>query len=181
MNSKFYLDKILKTYSSSYDIFKNYNYGDLNFSAYGYFNSKAEKYILVKEVNLWEVNSFEHVFFIEMDELREEDLIHYENLLKEKLEKKFVRNNKRYPDKNHMNSYITFIFITSSKIDEKLKKKIEKFKFEKTYLFSIRGFFTTKLLVVDLEKNKIFYNKPSKDIKNIFENILNFNKEEIYE
>lgn len=181
MNSKFYLDKILKTYSNSFDIFKNYNYEDLTFSAYGYFNSKAEKYILVKEVNLWEVNSFEHIFFIEIDKFNEENLIFYENLLKEKLEKKFVRNNKKYPKKNHMNSYITFIFITSSEINKNLEKKIEKFNFEKTYLFSIRGFFSTKLLVVDLEKNKIFCNKSSRDIKNIFENILNFNEEEIYE
>ena len=181
MNSKFYLNTILKTYKNSFDITKNYNFDNDNFSAYGYFNSKAEKYILVKEVNLWEVNSFEHIFFIELEKLKEENFLYFENLLKEKLEKNFVRKNKKFPEKNHMNSFITLVFISSSEVDEKLKNKIEKFKFEKTYLFSIRGFFSTKLLVVDLEKKKIFYNKPCKEIKNIFENTLKINREEIYE
>lgn len=174
MKTSDYLNNILKIYKNSFDITKNYSFENIIFSAYGYFNSKSEKYLLVKEVNLWEINNFEHIFFVELDNLTEKNFSYFENLLKEKLEKYFIRNNNKYPNKNHMSSYITFIFICSS-IEENLIKKIEKFKFEKNYLFSIRGFFSTKILAVDFEKNKIFYNKPAKNIKCIYENLLKNN------
>lgn len=169
MESKKYLDNILELYKNSFDITKNYDFSGNYFSAYGYFNSKAEKYILVKEVNLWEVNSFEHIFFVEIDSLSEEIFETYEKLLKEKLESYFIRNGNKYPEKNHMSSFLSLVFISSSPIDKNLIKKIEKFTFEKTYLFSIRGFLTTKLIGIDLENKKVYYNKPARDLKEIYE------------
>lgn len=169
MESKKYLDNILELYKNSFDIIRNYDFEGNNFSAYGYFNSKAEKYILVKEVNLWEVNSFEHIFFIELDNLTEDTFKTYEKLLKEKLESRFIRNGNKYPEKNHITSFLSLVFISSSPINENLIKKIEKFSFEKTYLFSIRGFLTTKVIGVDLKNKKVYYNKPAKDLKEVYE------------
>ena len=172
MESKKYLDNILEIYKNSFDITKDYDFKGNKFSAYGYFNSKAEKYVLVKEVNLWEVNSFEHIFFIEIESLTLEVFQKYERLLKEKLESHFIRNGNKYPEKNHMSSFISLVFISSSEINEEIIKKIQKFSFEKTYLFSIRGFFSTKVIGVDLKKNKIYYNKTAKDLENIYKKFL---------
>ena len=169
MESKKYLDNILELYKNSFDITRSYDFDGNNFSAYGYFNSKSEKYVLVKEVNLWEVNSFEHIFFIEVDNLTEDTFKTYEKLLKEELESRFIRNGNKYPEKNHMTSFLSLVFISSSPINENLIKKIEKFSFEKTYLFSIRGFLTTKVIVVDLKNKKVYYNKPAKDLKEVYE------------
>ena len=169
MDSKKYLDNILELYKNSFDIIRNYDFEGNNFSACGYFNSKAEKYVLVKEVNLWEVNSFEHIFFIELDNLTEDTFKTYEKLLKEKLESRFIRNGNKYPEKNHMTSFLSLVFISSSPINENLIKKIEKFSFEKTYLFSIRGFLTTKIIGVDLKNKKVYYNKHAKDLKEVYE------------
>ncbi|MCI6152588.1 hypothetical protein [Fusobacterium perfoetens] len=172
MESKEYLNNLLEVYKSCFDIEENIKIDEYNFSAYGYFNSKAEKYILVKEVNLWEVNNFEYIFFLEVNKLSEKDIDNMELLIKNKIEKDYVRKGEKYPPKNHMTSYISIVFISSNKISENIKKKIEKFKFEKTYLFSIRGFLTTRFIGIDLKENKIYYNKPSKEIINVFEKNL---------
>lgn len=174
MESKKYLNNLIEVYKSCFDIEKNHKLDKYNFSAYGYFNSKAEKYILVKEINLWEVNSFEYIFFLEIDNLNEKDIENIEFLIKNKIEKDYVRKGEKYPPKNHMISYISIVFISSSRILENVKNKIEKFKFEKTYLFSIRGFLKTRIIGIDLKENKIYYNKSSKEIISIFKKNLKF-------
>ena len=63
-----YLDRILAEYERSFDIHREYEIGDKKIDAYGYFNSYSEKYLLVKEVQLWETKAFEHIFFIEKED-----------------------------------------------------------------------------------------------------------------
>ena len=68
-----------------------------------------------------------------------------------------------------MTSFLSLVFISSSPISENLIKKIEKFSFEKTYLFSIRCFLTTKVIGLDLKNKKVYYNKPAKDLIEVYE------------
>ncbi len=172
MMSTDYLNNILKVYGSTFDIERNYELDNKNFSAYGYFNSKAEKYILVKEVNIWEASTFEHIFFLQVEKILEKDFQEIEELIKNKIEERFVRRGEKYPQKNHMSSCITVVFISSTSINEEIIKKIQKFKFTKNYLFSIRGYLVTKILGVDLEENQIYYNREAKDISNVYQNCL---------
>ena len=99
-----YLDQLLLKYSNNYDIYKPYCIGELQYPAYGYFFSHNEKYILVQEANMWTMDSFEHVVFMEADIISDETYDEAAKLITEYMEENMVRKGEKYPGKNHMSS-----------------------------------------------------------------------------
>lgn len=59
-----YLDRLLLRYSGTFDIHKPYTINEQEYDAYGYFHSHVEKYVLVREANMWSSNSYEHILFL---------------------------------------------------------------------------------------------------------------------
>ena len=68
------LDRILDTYSQSFDITKEYAVGSTVYDAYGYCNITNSKYVLVKKAELWRALCFEHVFFRKTSSLTASDI-----------------------------------------------------------------------------------------------------------
>ena len=168
-----YTKKILEKYKNNFDLQENFKIGETLFSNYGYFTSKSEKYVFLKDINLWEVNNSEHVFFINTDNLSREKIKINRDVIKNIIEPKLVRRGEKYPPKNHMYTYITFVFISSREIIRETVKEIQKFKEEKNYLFSFRGYMCTRVVAVDLKNKKVYTNGAGKELKNIY--MKNFN------
>ena len=59
-----YTHLLLLRYSGTFDIYKPYFIDGKEYPAYGYFFSHLEKYVLVREANLWASDSYEHILFI---------------------------------------------------------------------------------------------------------------------
>ena len=57
--------------SGTFDIFKPYVIHGKEYPAYGYFFSHTEKYVLVREANMWSADSYEHILFIRAQELEQ--------------------------------------------------------------------------------------------------------------
>ena len=74
MNNAQYLDRLLLPYAGTFNIYMPYKIHDKEYPAYGYFFSSVEKYVLVREANMWTSNSHEHVLFMTVDEVTEEVL-----------------------------------------------------------------------------------------------------------
>ena len=58
-----YLNIVLARYARSFDVYKEREINGRQYTAYAYFSSLGEKYVLVKKAKLWSVKAFEHVFF----------------------------------------------------------------------------------------------------------------------
>lgn len=140
--------------------------------AYGHFYSHSEKYVLVKEVQLWEAKSYEHIIFMDVSEMTINVLNKTDELLKEYMEPFLVRKGEKYPEKNHMYTFLTVVIFTSKRISDDIKRKIEKYKFEKNYLFSIRGYSSGRIAVIDVENMKITTNKAGKVLNKLYERIF---------
>lgn len=173
MEHENYTQRMLKKYESTFDLQENFKIGNKFFSNYGYFTSKSEKYIFLKDINLWEVNNSEHVFFINIDDLSKGEISWNRDIIKKTIEPKLVRKGEKYPPKNQMYTYITLIFISSKEITQEVIKEIKKFKEEKNYLFTFRGYMSTRVVAVDLKNKKVYTNGPGKELKNIY--MKNFN------
>lgn len=179
MNSNQFLESILNEYSSTFDIYREYEYNGKVFPAYAQFYSHNEKYVLVKEAKLWEANCFEHTLFINYDSIKEDDILEIQRLIKENMEPDMVRNGKKLPEKNHMYTYITVIMICEGEISAKAEKMIERYNFGKSYQFSIRGWSNAKLVCVDLKNQVFISNREGRALKKLITHIMKKNVEKI--
>lgn len=65
-------------------------------------------------------------------------------------------------EKDHMYTYMTGIFISDSGISRELQKKISKYHFFKNYRLGLRGYSEARLLVFDMENQKVIGNRAAR-------------------
>lgn len=167
-----YLDRLLVKYAGSYNLYSPFQIGGQTYSAYGYFSSHVEKYVLTREANLWSSDSFEHIIFMEKDVVLEETLKQAYDLIQSHMEPELVRKGNKYPEKNHMHSYLTVIIISNNIMEKELQKYIKKMSFDKGYCFNIRGFSQGRIAVVSTSDEKIYTNYAGKTLSKILKEIF---------
>lgn len=158
------LEKILSFYQSDFDIDKPYYIHDDYYDAHARFEITNAKYVLIKKAELWRALCFEHVFFRITDNFNKEELIKARKHILNYIEPELVRKGARWPEPNHMYTYITFLFICENGVQPEALREIKKFRFEKNYLFTIRGYSLARILVFDLKGKKIYGNKAAKPL-----------------
>ncbi|MGF6907379.1 hypothetical protein [Fusobacterium sp. PH5-44] len=163
-----YFEKIKKAYFSTFDLVTPFKIDNKEYLGYGFFQNNAQKFVLVKNAKLWEVNSFEHIIFIEDNNSTEDAVEEGINLIKDYMEYNFVRKGKKYPETNHMYSFLTIIILTNNHISKELQYKITNFKFKRNYLLTIRGYSEGRLAIINPENNIFISNKASKSLKDFY-------------
>ncbi len=168
MKNTDYLDRLLLRYAGTFNIYMPYKIHGKEYPAYGCFFSSVEKYVLVREANMWTTNSHEHILFMTVDEVSENTLQEVRSLLENYMEPRLVRNDNKYPAKNHMYSYLTIAILSEKSMDKTLVKKVRKFKFEKGYLFNFRGFSQSRLVCASMEDEQVVTNYHARQLKKMF-------------
>lgn len=175
MNTADYLDRLLLKYSGTFDIYQPYVIQGKEYPAYGYFFSHIEKYVLVREANMWSSDSFEHILFMEVDEITEKILQEAYAIVRDYMEPVLVRKGEELPAENHMYSYLTIAIISKSAASRHIQKLIKKFRFEKGYKFNMRGFSQAHILCATMEDEHVYTNsaarKSSKVLKSVFQDV----------
>lgn len=168
MEAEKYLDRTLAKYSQMYDIYPSYSFGERTYPAYAYFSQHGEKYVLSKKAQLWQVKGFEHVLFLKTDKFTTEDAKEAHRLMEEEMAPIMVCKGEKYPEKDHMVSNLTVVYLSEKAPDEDALKSISKFHFDKGYLFSFRGHADGRLVCCDMENEKIYTNFAGRILKESF-------------
>ena len=176
MTSESYLEELLLRYRANFDITKNFEMGSEVFPAYAFFSSFGERYVLKKEARLWAIKAYEHVFFRNVKEVSTDTLNKIKAFIEETAEPDLVRKNQKYPEKDHMCSYLTFVIISDKAPDEETQKAIKRFNYDKGYLFNFRGHSEARLIVASLDNNSICTNRNGKELRKMFEDAFINNK-----
>lgn len=175
MKTADYLDRLLAKYAGTFDIYQPYVIRGKEYPAYGYFFSHVEKYVLVKEANMWSSDSYEHILFIETPEVTEALLQEAYAVVAEYMEPVLVRKGEELPAKNHMYSYLTIAILSDAPVSRQMKKAIRRFKFEKAYRFSMRGFSQAHIVCASMEDEKVYTNfvgrKSAKTFRSTFQEV----------
>ena len=158
------LEKLLYSFEGSYDIERNCDVGGYIYDAYASFNATSSKYVLIKKAELWRADCFEHVLFSVEDRFTEAHIEGLRKAIEEYVEPFLVRGGKRWPEKNHMYTYMTAIYICENQVEGAVKKAIRSFRYVKNYKFSIRGYSEARILVFDMKKGEIFGNSAAKEL-----------------
>ena len=172
MTTKTYYERLLPYYRSCFDMEEPYDLCGMECLSHGYFYSHSEKYVLTREARLWESNSFEHVFFIEKDVLEEADLEEMDRRIREYVEPVLVRKNEKYPEKDHMYTYVTFVFLCGSAPKKDVVKLFMKYSFTKNYLFTFRGFCQVRVVLADMENEMIMTNRAGKALLKLYKKAM---------
>lgn len=172
MKTADYLDRLLLKYSGTFDIYQPYVIHGKEYPAYGYFFSHVEKYVLVKEANMWSSDSYEHILFIETDEVTEELLQEAYSVVKDYMEPVLVRKGEDLPAPNHMYSYLTIAIISSSAVSRHMQKQIKGFKYEKGYKFNMRGFSQAHIVCATMEDEKVYTNFVARSSKKVYKSVF---------
>lgn len=172
MKTEEYLDRLLLCYGDTFDIYMPYQIHGKEYPAYGYFFSSEERYVLVREANMWTANRHEHILFMQVDKIEEETIKEAADIIETYLEPELVRAGKKYPDKDHMYSYLTVAILSERAIDRDVAKKIRRYQFERGYLFNFRGFSQGNLICASMEDEKIVTNYQGKRMKKMYQGIF---------
>ena len=172
MESADYLDQLLKKYSGTFDIFKPYVIHGKEYPAYGYFFSHTEKYVLVREANMWSADSYEHVLFITAQEVDQALIEEAEALVRNYMEPVLVRKGEDLPAQGHMYSYLTISLIVQRPLSKQMQKAVRRFRFEKGYRFNVRGFSQAHIVCATMEDEKVYTNYVGRKAANLYQNIF---------
>lgn len=167
-----YLNRILESYQESYDLTIPYTCGELSFAAYGHFYARQGKYLLVREIKMWENNGFDHAFFLEVDTAAETTVTDMDRFIRQHAEPGLVRGGRKYPAENHMYSDITYIILSKGKIEQPIVKAVQKYRFGKNYLFTLRGWCDARVVAVDLAENRVYGNSRAKKLIPFYRTLL---------
>lgn len=172
METAEYLDRLLLRYSGSFDIYQPYVINGKEYPAYGYFFSYIEKYILVREINMWSTKSYEHLLFMEVEECTEETMNEAEEIIRDYMEPILVRKKEKLPEPNHMSSYLNVVIISKKALSKQISSRIKHYRFEKGYKFNIRGFSRGTIMCASMEDRKFYSNYHGRSKKDIFEGVF---------
>jgi hypothetical protein len=172
MESEEYLKKILSKYRLTFDVTEPYDFCGKNYPAYGYFASSDEKYVLSKKAALWKAKTFEHVLFLTETKCTAKLLSEIRQLMETGMESEMVRKGRRFPEEDHMFSYLTAVIISKCSPDREAVCAAENFKFVRNYLFTLRGRAEGHVVLVDMEKQLVYTNHLGKETGDFF--ISNF-------
>ena len=194
MTSGDYLDKILDRMTSTHNITRNFTADGWTFAAYALYEASSEKYVLSRKANLWKVSESEHVLFMTLPENADPGTDPGANsdadpganpganpealfdeagrLISDYMEPVLSRGNEKYPPKDHMRTFLTAVLVLERSPGPELIRKVRRYRFDKSYLFSLRGFSQGRIIVVDLPSKRVYTSPAAKDVAAFFRQAL---------
>ena len=194
MTSGDYLDKILDRMTSTHNITRNFTADGRTFATYALYEASSEKYVLSRKANLWKVSESEHVLFMTLPENADPEadpgaapetdpganpsadpgalFEEAGRLISDYMEPVLSRGNEKYPPKDHMRTFLTAVLVLERSPGPELIRKVRRYRFDKSYLFSLRGFSQGRIIVVDLPSKKVYTSPAAKDVAAFFRQAL---------
>lgn len=167
-----YLDQLLQKYSGTFDIYQPYVIHGREYPAYGYFSSHTEKYVLVREINMWSSDSYEHILFIVTETVDQALIDEAYKIVTDYMEPVLVRKGEAVPEEGHMYSYMTICLLAEKPLSAGMKKAVKKFKFEKGYRFNMRGFSQAHIVCATMEDEQVYTNYVGRTRKKLYRSIF---------
>ena len=172
MERTVYLDRLLAKFGSSFDVYMPYQIHGVKYPAFASHHTHQEKYVLVKEANLWSADSYEYVLFMDAEVIDEATIKRAKDIIEDYFEPELVRKGEKYPAKDHMYSYLTVVIIGNHYSDGKLASKVKRYHFDKGYQFSIRGYSAGRMIAVTMDDEKVITNSAASKSKKVFKAVF---------
>ena len=174
MDCDSYLGRILEKLLPTHDIVRDYPADGQVLPAYARYEAMNEKYVLSRKATLWKAGEYEHVLFFTVPAQGAPDRFTAlaQQLITDYMEPVLARGNEKYPPRDHMRTFLTAVIVSEVSPSETLIRRIRKYRFDKGYQFSFRGFSQGRLVFVDLSAGKVYTSPAANDVAEFFRQIL---------
>lgn len=174
MDCDSYLGRILEKLLPTHDIVRDYPADGQVLPAYARYEAMNEKYVLSRKATLWKAGEYEHVLFFTVPAQGAPDSFTAlaQQLITDYMEPVLARGNEKYPPRDHMRTFLTAVIVSEVSPSETLIRRIRKYRFDKGYQFSFRGFSQGRLVFVDLSAGKVYTSPAANDVAEFFRQIL---------
>jgi hypothetical protein len=88
------------------------------------------------------------------------------------MEPVLARAQEKYPPKDHMRTFLTVVLLMEQAPEEELVNKIRRYRYDRSYLFSLRGYSQGRMIAVDLPNNKVYTSPAAKDVAGFYRQVL---------
>lgn len=161
MNAQAYITILANRLSRYFDT-KDADTYPLPFDLVAELNASDEGYFLLKDIKTYSVKHNEYLYVKAYQAPLTKAFVEpYLEYLKEQM-----RNLKTTTE--HMSSLFALVLVCESGIDEGLAKELSKYKFHKDYAFTLKGWSDLAIYVVDVQTQKLFFNKAGKKNEQYF-------------
>lgn len=168
-----FLERLLDLYRAQFDIEQNAEKLGERFDGYCRYAYEREKYVLLRKAKLWGMRNFEHVFIRIVPRLTAGDVSAMGSFLSERAEPELVRGGGKYPTvEDHMFTALTGVFISEAPPEPAALEELSKWQFEKSYLFSLKGYSQGRMAAADLEDRTVTASKAGRELKASLEKLL---------
>ncbi|MCD5415185.1 MAG: hypothetical protein LR001_09380 [Clostridiales bacterium] len=163
MHKDEYVSHIRKKLARYFDIEENKEYEGMGYDLIAKSFIRSEKYLGSKKIIIYAMENTEHTFIKCYNEINENTLTNYLDTLV-KATSDLVKLNH-----DHMCTIITGVIVVDGQIDEEIKKKIHVYKYEKSFMFGLKGWSYIRLLVVQLKVGEVLANKRGLEAKKFYD------------
>lgn len=162
-----YLAILRRNLANSFDFFEPASFQSLKVDLYASLNLTNESYFISRRIPLYAVKHNEYVLGIIISEvLTKEKAAQLCDDIKNSLSE--IVN----VDSEHMSSCVTLAFFCEQEIPVETQQVIQKFKYHKDFMFTLRGWADMAVIGVDLTNNIVWNNKFGKKICENYRKIL---------
>ncbi len=165
MTKETFLQKLMPSYESYFDIQYDVQVGSRQYPATAEFHSRSEKYVLVRSAKIWATEMNEYAYFAFADVPTLDD---YQSLKLDVLKSGLSQIK---PHSEHMYSYVSLILVADL-LPQEVIKEIQKTKYHKTFLFSLHGWMYLRIAAVDLSNGKVYSNQRGNELLPLLQNIF---------
>ncbi|WP_313528896.1 hypothetical protein [Anaerotignum sp.] len=165
MTKETFLQKLMPSYESYFDIQYDVQVGSRQYPATAEFHSRSEKYVLVRSAKIWATEMNEYAYFAFADVPTLDD---YQSLKQDVLKSGLSQIK---PHSEHMYSYVSLILVADL-LPQEVIKEIQKTKYHKTFLFSLHGWMYLRIAAVDLSNGKVYSNQRGNELLPLLQNIF---------
>ncbi len=156
------LERILDSYSAYYDVECSES-GD--FKATATFHSRGERYLLVKEINMWSEEDHEYVYFYSGERLDGPGL-------SEAISHSLREGNSRItPGKDHRSSSITTVLVYDT-VEGDVPRVVRRYSYHRSFKLMFEGWMDHRIALVDLSKGEVTVSRRGKDVGSNLRKIL---------
>lgn len=161
---KSFLEEILSRYAGSYDVARNTEENS-PLVATADFHEHQSGYVLVRRAEMWCADRHEYAHFFCAENFNAE-------FFQECMDKTMkLADEKVQPGRGHMCSVVSAVFICED-ADEAAVRLLQKYRYRKNFLLSLRGWMEVHTALVTLSDGKVYANAAGKNDKRFLDSLL---------
>ena len=149
---------LLPYYEKCFDFYPNHFLGGRVIPLFANYHAASGRYFFSQKVMLYEAHVFEKLFFYELQNTSPEEILQlFEFMVGQ--EPVLVS-----PGSEHYATYLTSILVLPEVQEDILLPALRQCKFRRSYRFTLHGFSEGRILLISLNRQKVFANAAGKTL-----------------